>query len=42
MTADISFELEHLDYDIMDSRKLSIKAVLNIGCRVQELLQLDV
>jgi hypothetical protein len=42
MTADISFELEHLDYDIINSRRLSIKSVLNIGCKVQELLQLDV
>lgn len=42
MTADISFELEHLDYDILSSRRLGVKAVLNIDCRVRELLSLEV
>jgi hypothetical protein len=42
MTADISFELEHVDYDIQDSRRLNIRTVLNIGCKVQQLLQIEV
>lgn len=42
MTADISFELEHIDYDIQDARRVNVKTVLNIGCRVQHLLQLEV
>ncbi|NLN42075.1 MAG: DUF3794 domain-containing protein [Clostridiales bacterium] len=42
MNADISFELEHVDYDIQDSKSLNIRTVLNIGCKVQQLLQLEV
>lgn len=42
MTADVSYELEHIDYDIENSRKLKVRTVLNIGCRVQQLLQLEV
>lgn len=42
MNADISFELEHVDYDIQDSRRLNVRTVLNIGCKVQQLLQLEV
>lgn len=42
MNADITFELEHVDYDIQDSRSLNIRTVLNIGCKVQQLLQLEV
>ena len=42
MEADIFYELEHLDYDVLASRKLNIKAVLNIGCKVKESIQLDV
>lgn len=42
MTADISFELEHIDYDIENSRKLNVRTVLNTGCKVQQLLQLEV
>lgn len=42
MTADVFFELEHIDYDIQDSRNLSIRTVLNIECKVQHLLELEV
>lgn len=42
MAADISFELEHIDYDIENSRKLNVRTVLNIECKVTELLQLEV
>lgn len=42
MTASISYELEHLDYDIVDSRRLNMKSVLNIECKVQQSLQLEV
>ena len=31
-----------MDYDIQDSRSLNIRTVLNIGCKVQQLLQLEV
>ncbi len=41
MLADVSFQLEHIDYDILDSRKINVKTVINIGCRVHHLLQLE-
>lgn len=42
MTADVTFELEHIDYDTMDNRTLNVKAVLNMDCKVRELRQLEI
>ncbi|NLJ41572.1 MAG: DUF3794 domain-containing protein [Clostridiales bacterium] len=42
MIAQVSLELEHIDWHIENSRTLNLKAVLNIGCKVRQLLQLEV
>lgn len=42
MVSTLKCEVEHIEYEIINSRKLSIKAVLNLEGRVSHVLQLEV
>ncbi|HZJ83065.1 MAG TPA: SPOCS domain-containing protein, partial [Clostridia bacterium] len=42
MRADVSFELEHIDYDLEDGKRLNLKTVLDIACKVEHLLELEI
>ncbi len=42
MTSKVYAELEHIDCDIINSRKLNTRTVMNVGAKVRELVQLDV
>lgn len=41
MTAQIKVEIEHVDFEELNDRKLNVKAALNMQCQVRQILQLE-
>lgn len=41
MMAAIELDIEHIDYEVVNRRKISLKTVLNLSCQVTQSLQLE-